>query len=140
MKHRALTIGVMIAALGSAGLAQANPGHGNGHGPGNGNGNGHGHDHDKGHRHQDRDHDRHDRDRHGYNRYDHDRYRDHHHDWREGGHVASRYYRDDRYWVRDWHSRHLPQPPHGHRWMRIDGDYVLAAVATGVITAIVLGH
>ncbi|WP_110654430.1 RcnB family protein [Salinicola halimionae] len=135
MKHSALTIGVMIAALSTAGLAQANPGHGNGHG----------HGHDKGHRHHDRDdhrhdHDRYDHNRYDHNRYDHDRYRDHHHDWREGGHIASRYYRDDRYWVRDWHSRHLPQPPHGHRWMHIDGDYVLAAVATGVITAIVLGH
>ncbi|MGM8851205.1 RcnB family protein [Salinicola halophyticus] len=140
MKHRALTIGVMIAALSTGGLAQANPGHGNGHGPGNGPGPGHDrgrdhgpHGHDYGGPHGRDDH-------HDHGRHDHGRYRDHHHDWREGGHIASRYYRDDRYWVRDWHSRHLPQPPHGHRWMRIDGDYVLAAVATGVIAAIVLGR
>jgi len=137
MKHRALTIGVMIAALGTAGLAQANPGQGNGHGNGPGNGHAH-HDqghHDRGHHDQrggDRDYRDHDHPEHGY--------RDDHHGWHKGGHIADRYYRDDRYWVRDWHSRHLPQPPHGHRWLRIDGDYVLAAVATGVITAIVLGR
>ncbi|OLO04942.1 RcnB family protein [Salinicola socius] len=127
MKHRALTIGVMIAALGTAGIAQANPGHGNGHGHGNGRGN----DHDRGH------HDRHHHDRHGGGR---DRDRDDHRGWYKGGHLADHYYRDDRYWVRDWHARHLREPPRGHRWLNIDGDYVLAAVATGVITAIILNR
>lgn len=131
MRHRALTIGVMIAALGTAGIAQAKPGHGNGHGHDHGNGHGHGY-HDSGHDHHGDDHDHHDH-RGGD-------YHDDHRDWHKGGHIADHYYRDDRYWVRDWHSRRLPEPPHGHRWLDIDGDYVLAAVATGVITAIVLGH
>ncbi|NRB54593.1 MAG: RcnB family protein [Salinicola sp.] len=123
MKHRVVTIGVLIAALGTAGIAQADPGHGHGHGKGHGpHGKGpHGHDH---------------HDRHGGG---HDGYRDHR-GWHEGGHLADRYYRDDRYWVRDWHARHLREPPRGHRWLNIDGDYVLAAVATGVITAIVLNR
>ncbi|MDH4571519.1 RcnB family protein [Salinicola acroporae] len=121
MKHRVVTIGVLIAALGTAGIAQADPGHGHGKGHGPQGKGPHGHDH----------HDRHTR--------GHDGYRDHR-GWHEGGHLADRYYRDDRYWVRDWHARHLREPPRGHRWLNIDGDYVLAAVATGVITAIILNH
>jgi len=140
MKLRALTIGVMIAALGTAGIAQANPGPGNGNGPGNGPGHDrgrdrgpHGHDAPQGHGGPPgRD------DHHGRHDYGHDRAP--HHGWRKGGHIADNYYRDDRYWVRDWHSRHLPEPPRGHRWLQVDGDYVLAAVATGVITAIILGR
>lgn len=114
MKRRLLTIGLLIAALSMSGMTQADPWHGHGHG-GNKHGNAH---HHNGHGYQGRDH----------------------HHWHQGGYIGSRYYRDDRYWVRDWHARHLPEPPHGHRWLHIDGDYVLAAVATGVITAIVLGH
>lgn len=137
MKHRAVTIGILIAALSTAGLAQADPGHGKGHG--NGHGQKHGH-HDKGHHgngHHDRGGDRDYRDHYRDHDY-HDR--DDHHGWHKGGRLADHYYRDDRYWVRDWHARHLREPPRGHRWLHIDGDYVLAAVATGVITAIVLGR
>ncbi|WP_110649645.1 RcnB family protein [Salinicola peritrichatus] len=118
MKRRILTTSLLIAALGVTGLAQADPGHGHGHGHGNGNKHGNAH-HQGGHDYQ------------GH---------DSHRNWHKGGHIDSRYYRDDRYWVRDWHARHLPEPPHGHRWIRIDGDYVLAAVATGVIAAVILGH
>jgi Ni/Co efflux regulator RcnB len=31
----------------------------------------------------------------------------------------------------------LHRPPHGHHWVRVDGDVVLAAIATGVIVAVV---
>lgn len=57
--------------------------------------------------------------------------------WHEGEYIP-RDYMDDRYAV-DWHEAHLPPPPHGHRWMRIDGDFVLVAVASSVITQILLG-
>lgn len=129
MKGRALTTGLLIAALSVTGLAQADPG-------GEHHGKGHWKHHDHGdHRHWDH----HDRDR--WKHHDRDRWEHHdRHDWHKGGYVDSRYYRDDRYWVRDWHAHHLHRPPHGYRWLHIDGDYVLAAVATGVITAIILGH
>jgi len=42
--------------------------------------------------------------------------------------------------VKDWHHRHLSKPPRGHRWLNIDGRYVLAAVAGGAITAIILNR
>lgn len=49
-------------------------------------------------------------------------------------------FRGDRYWVRDWHGYGLPSPPPGHQWRSIDGNYVLIAVATGVITSILLNN
>lgn len=67
---------------------------------------------------------------------DHDQHYVHHKDWRRGSHISH----DD--WNRgsqvDWHSHHLRQPPHGYDWREVDGNYVLAAVATGVIASVVI--
>lgn len=53
-------------------------------------------------------------------------------------------FRGDEYRVRDWSDRGLPPPPEGHHWSYIDGNYVLIAAATGIITSILvsgaLGH
>jgi Ni/Co efflux regulator RcnB len=59
-------------------------------------------------------------------------------EWRRGGRVPPQY-RGYEYQVRDWRSHDLPAPPRGHRWVRINGDYVLIAIATGVIAQILLG-
>lgn len=42
----------------------------------------------------------------------------------------------------DWHAHHLRQPPRGYEWREVDGNYVLAAVATGVIASAIIaaGH
>jgi Ni/Co efflux regulator RcnB len=45
-------------------------------------------------------------------------------DWKRGEHV-------------DYHERHLRAPPRGYEWRMVDGNYVLAAVATGVIASVV---
>jgi Ni/Co efflux regulator RcnB len=37
----------------------------------------------------------------------------------------------------DWRSHHLRQPPHGYEWREVDGNYVLAAAATGVIASLI---
>ena len=59
------------------------------------------------------------------------------------------YYRGDRlpaesrrrqYVVSDWQSRHLSAPPRGYHWVRTGDDYVLAAIATGVILQLMLAH
>ena len=63
----------------------------------------------------------------------------HHTDWRKGSHLPTNY-RDNRYVVSDWHARHLRAPPRGYHWVKADNDYVLAAVATGVIASIIAGH
>ncbi len=62
-----------------------------------------------------------------------------HSDFRKGGHIAP----ED--WNRaqpvDYHSHHLRRPPHGYEWRQVDGKYVLAAAATGVIAGLILsGH
>ena len=62
------------------------------------------------------------------------------HYWKRGDKVPSGYYNDKRYWVSDWKARHLSPPPQGHRWLEVDGRYVLAAVAGGAITAIILSQ
>ncbi|WP_298188605.1 RcnB family protein [uncultured Pseudomonas sp.] len=62
-----------------------------------------------------------------------------HSQWKRG-HVVAKTYRADRYWVTDWRSRHLPAPPKNHRWLRINGDYVLVVVGTGVIINILTGY
>lgn len=48
-------------------------------------------------------------------------------------------YRGDAYAVRDWQNRGLYEPPPGYGWQYVDGQYVLVAVATGIVAATLLG-
>ncbi|WP_028601009.1 RcnB family protein [Ottowia thiooxydans] len=50
------------------------------------------------------------------------------------------YYRTNHYVVQNWRGHHLSAPPRGHRWVQVGSDYVLIAVATGVITQLVFGN
>jgi Ni/Co efflux regulator RcnB len=61
-------------------------------------------------------------------------------DWKRGDRVPAQYRGSDRYYVNDWRARDLPPPPRNHRWIEVNGDYVLVAVATGIITSILIGH
>jgi Ni/Co efflux regulator RcnB len=71
--------------------------------------------------------DRHD----GYVRHDewHKGARINHDDWNRGAQV-------------DWRAHHLQAPRRGYEWRQVDGNYVLAAAATGIIAATILaaGH
>jgi Ni/Co efflux regulator RcnB len=96
----------------------------------------------------DHDHGRgdHDRGRHGYDRrYDDDR-RWHDRDDRRYGYYRGgpRYYGHPRwergrrfygpsYVVRDYGYYRLRPPPYGYHWVRANNDYLLVAIATGVI-------
>ena len=43
-------------------------------------------------------------------------------------------YRQRAYYVNDWHSYGgLYAPPYGHQWVNVDGDFLLVALATGII-------
>ena len=42
--------------------------------------------------------------------------------------------------VDDWRGHHLSPPPRGYHWVQTGGDYVLVAIATGVIMQILLSH
>ncbi len=59
--------------------------------------------------------------------------------YHRGGRLPS-HYRDRVYYVNDWAHHHLHRPPHGHVWVQIGGDYVLMAIATGIIASIILHH
>jgi Ni/Co efflux regulator RcnB len=111
------------------------------------------------HRRYDRDHRQYNHDRHGWDRRDAYRagYRDgrvdqrryhrgryiaprgyHQRHWRHGDHLPRAYYSGS-YVVHDYHAYHLHRPPHGHHWVRVDNDVVLAAVASGLVVSVVSG-
>jgi Ni/Co efflux regulator RcnB len=61
------------------------------------------------------------------------------HDWRRGGRIE----RGD--WdrgarINDYHRYHLSRPPRGYEWRRVDNNYVLAAVAGGLIASVILAN
>ncbi len=60
-----------------------------------------------------------------------------HHDWYRGGRVPAMY-RTPHYVVADWRGHHLKAPPRGYHWVQYGGDYLLVAIATGVIAQLVL--
>jgi Ni/Co efflux regulator RcnB len=67
---------------------------------------------------------------------DHDNHQYVRHDeWKKGAKIQ------DEDWKRgeqvDYKQQHLRAPPHGYEWRMVDGNYVLAAVATGVIASVV---
>lgn len=47
-------------------------------------------------------------------------------------------FRRPQYVVNDWRGHGLRQPPRGYYWVQNGSDYVLAAIATGVISAVVI--
>jgi len=49
-------------------------------------------------------------------------------------------YNNRQYVVDNWRSHRLSAPPRGHHWVQVGNDYVLAAVATGIIANIFLGN
>ncbi|WP_325346919.1 RcnB family protein [Xylophilus sp.] len=70
---------------------------------------------------------------------------------REGRGFGSdfRYHKGDRlppdlrgrnYVVDDWRAHRLSAPPRGYHWVQYGGDYVLVAIATGVIASILLNN
>ena len=142
---RAALIGTLVVSLvtGSAALAD---------------GRGHGHESDRGGRDYDRERsrshhvERRDYDRHDFRPYAHSRdsYRAperyggygynsynrprgyYSHRWVRGERLPLAYY-ERPYVIDDYYGYGLYAPPRGHRWVRVDGDAVLAAVATGIV-------
>jgi Ni/Co efflux regulator RcnB len=59
----------------------------------------------------------------------------HHDEWKKGAKIR------DEDWSRgehvDYREHHLRAPPHGYEWRMVDGNYVLAAVATGIISSVI---
>ena len=49
-------------------------------------------------------------------------------------------YRHRNYVVDDWRDHNLSAPPRGYQWVQSGGDYVLIAIATGIIAQLLLGR
>lgn len=56
------------------------------------------------------------------------------------GERISTEYRHRNYVVDDWRGHQLSAPPRGYHWVQAGGDYVLIAIATGIISQIFLGR
>jgi Ni/Co efflux regulator RcnB len=67
-------------------------------------------------------------------RYDNRRYV-RHDEWRKGARMSRNDWRRGRRF--DYRRYHLSAPPRGYEWREVDGNYVLAAAATGLIATII---
>jgi len=59
--------------------------------------------------------------------------------WHRGDRLPDGY-RDHRHTVYEWHAHRLPPPDRHHRWVSVNGDYLLIAIASGVILSVVAAH
>lgn len=146
---RAALIGTLVASLAAGSAAFAAPG-GRGH-----DGRDYDRDRSRSHHVERRDHDRRDFDRRDSKRRDFERrdFRPYARDsyrapqryggyYRPQGYYSHRWSRGERlplafygrpYVIDDYYGYGLYAPPRGHHWVRVDGDAVLAAVATGIV-------
>lgn len=60
-------------------------------------------------------------------------------EFRRGGHIP-REFRNRQYVVSDYRAYRLSAPPRGQQWVQVGSDYVMVAIATGLIASIVLNH
>lgn len=60
-------------------------------------------------------------------------------EFRRGGHIP-REFRNRQYVINDYRAYHLNPPPRGHQWVQVGADYVLIAIATGLIVSILLNN
>jgi len=59
--------------------------------------------------------------------------------WRRGAYLPG-YYRSNSYRVYDYHRYRLRHPPRGYYWYRSGDDFILAAIATGLIFEVIRHH
>lgn len=60
-------------------------------------------------------------------------------DFRRGGYIPHEF-RNRQYIVNNYRTHYLSPPPYGHQWVQVGPDYVLVAIATGLIANIILNH
>lgn len=60
-------------------------------------------------------------------------------EFRRGGYIPYEY-RNRQYYVNDWRGHHLSAPPRGYQWVQVGADYVLIAIATGLIANLILNQ
>jgi len=57
--------------------------------------------------------------------------------WHRGDRIPVQY-RSSQYVVDDWRGHRLSSPPRGYHWVQSGGDYILVAIATGVILQLLI--
>jgi Ni/Co efflux regulator RcnB len=70
---------------------------------------------------------------------DHERGAGPDHAYYRGGRMPIQY-RSHQYVVEDWRSHRLSAPPRGYHWVQSGSDYVLVAIATGIILQLLLNN
>ena len=60
-------------------------------------------------------------------------------EWRRGGYLPHEY-RNHQYVVDDWRGHRLSRPPRGYQWVQVGNDYVLAAIASGLIANLIINQ
>jgi Ni/Co efflux regulator RcnB len=60
-------------------------------------------------------------------------------EFRRGGYIPYEY-RNRQYVVVQPHQHRLSAPPRGHQWVQVGSDYVLIAIATGLIANLILNN
>jgi Ni/Co efflux regulator RcnB len=88
--------------------------------------------------HDDRHDDRHDnKGRYEQGRHDNgNHYGQQKHRWARGERLDRAYYSDRSHYV-DYRRYHLRQPPRGYQWVRVDNNYALVALTSGLIASII---
>ncbi len=61
------------------------------------------------------------------------------HNFRRGGRLPMEY-RNHQYVVDNWRAQRLSAPPRGYHWVQTGSDYVLVAIASGIIAQILLSQ
>jgi Ni/Co efflux regulator RcnB len=59
--------------------------------------------------------------------------------FRRGARIPPGFY-NRQYYVNDYRAYRLQPPPRAHQWVQVGPEFVLIAIATGIITNIVLGN
>ncbi|RZF29714.1 hypothetical protein EVC45_11000 [Paraburkholderia sp. UYCP14C] len=62
-----------------------------------------------------------------------------HRDWHKGQRVPAEY-RNYNFMMDDWRGHGLNAPPRGHKWLGVNGDYVLVSTNNWTISNIVAGN
>lgn len=65
-------------------------------------------------------------------------HRDNHQNWRQGQRLPPEY-RTRAHYV-DYRRAHLRHPPRGYQWVRVDNNYAMVALTSGLIASMVAGR
>jgi Ni/Co efflux regulator RcnB len=137
MKAKSILCSLVIASIGMGSVSFAHEDHGRGHED-----HGRGHDdHGRGHemRHEERDEHHERRDERREMREERHFYNARGGEFHRGGRLPPEL-RHRQYVVSNWRAYRLAPPPRGYQWVQVGPDFVLAAIATGIIVNLIVSR